>query len=165
MTQMTQMTPTTSAPGFCCDEFAAMHKAAHGSVSRRGLLGGALALAGTTTVLGSSVITASPARAESASAVLVVVSLRGAADGLSLVVPHGDPGYNTTVRPSTHIPSESLLFKDGFFGLHPAMAALTKHWTEGRVAAVHATGLPVANRSHFAAMEEMEDADPGSLAR
>jgi uncharacterized protein (DUF1501 family) len=33
------------------------------------------------------------------------------------------------------------------------------------VAAVHATGLPVANRSHFAAMEELEDADPGSSAR
>ena len=35
-------------------------------------------------------------------------------------------------------------------------------WQAGKVAAVHATGLPVANRSHFAAMEEMEDADPGS---
>jgi len=39
------------------------------------------------------------------------------------------------------------------------------HWTAGRVAAVHATGLPVANRSHFAAMEEMEDADLGSSER
>ena len=38
-------------------------------------------------------------------------------------------------------------------------------WTAGQVAAVHAAGLPVANRSHFAAMEEVEDADPGSRAR
>ncbi|QIG43298.1 DUF1501 domain-containing protein [Nocardioides anomalus] len=160
------MTTNTTTSGFCCDEYAAMHRAAHGpaSVSRRGLLGGALALAGTTTVLGSSVVTASPARAESASSVLVVVSLRGAADGLSLVVPHGDPAY-AAARPTIAIPRESLLVPDGFFGLHPAMDDLLPLWNEGKVAAVHATGLPVANRSHFAAMEEMEDADPGSSAR
>ena len=45
------------------------------------------------------------------------------------------------------------------------MTALMPLWTAGKVAAVHATGLPVANRSHFAAMEEMEDADPGSSER
>jgi uncharacterized protein (DUF1501 family) len=51
------------------------------------------------------------------------------------------------------------------FGLHPAMSALVPHWQAGRVAAYHATGLPVVNRSHFSAMEELEDADPGSNAR
>ena len=30
---------------------------------------------------------------------------------------------------------------------------------------MHATGLPAPNRSHFAAMEEVEDADPGSDRR
>ena len=38
-------------------------------------------------------------------------------------------------------------------------------WDAGRFAAVHATGLPAPNRSHFSAMEEVEDADPGSSAR
>jgi uncharacterized protein (DUF1501 family) len=38
-------------------------------------------------------------------------------------------------------------------------------WQAGRLAAVHATGLPAPNRSHFAAMEEVEDADPGSDVR
>ena len=33
------------------------------------------------------------------------------------------------------------------------------------MAAVHATGLPVRNRSHFSAMEELEDASPGSTTR
>ena len=33
------------------------------------------------------------------------------------------------------------------------------------MAAIHATGLPAPNRSHFSAMEEVEDADPGSDAR
>ena len=144
--------------GYCCDEYAAM------AVSRRGLMGGALALAGASTMVGGAVVTASPARAESASAVLVVLSLRGAADGLSLVVPHADPVYYAA-RPRIAVPSDRLLVKDGMFGLHPSMSALVPLWTAGKVAAVHATGLPVANRSHFAAMEEMEDADPGSSAR
>jgi uncharacterized protein (DUF1501 family) len=152
---------TTNQPrtdGYCCDEYAAM------AVSRRGLMGGALALAGATTMVGGAVVTASPARAESASAVLVVLSLRGAADGLSLVVPHADPVYYAA-RPRIAVPSDRLLVKDGMFGLHPAMSSLVPLWTAGKVAAVHATGLPVANRSHFAAMEEMEDADPGSSER
>jgi uncharacterized protein (DUF1501 family) len=153
-------TQSTRTDGFCCDEYAAMHAA----VSRRGLIGGALALAGATTMVGGAVVTASPARAQSASSVLVVLSLRGAADGLSLVVPHGDPVYYQA-RPTISIPKERLLEADGFFGLHPAMTDLQPLWQAGKVAAVHATGLPVANRSHFAAMEEMEDADPGSSAR
>ncbi|MEI5671636.1 MULTISPECIES: DUF1501 domain-containing protein [unclassified Nocardioides] len=134
------------------------------ATSRRGLLKGA-ALAGTTTVLGSAVVsmTTSPAHAANGSAV-VVISLRGAADGLSLVVPHGDPAYYAA-RPKTAIPRERLLAADGFFGLHPALAPLVPLWRSGRLAAVHATGLPVANRSHFAAMEELEDAAPGSAAR
>ena len=38
-------------------------------------------------------------------------------------------------------------------------------WTGGKLAAIHATGLTTANRSHFSAMEEVEEADPGSSAR
>ena len=68
----------------CCEEYAAL--------SRRGLFRGA-ALVGATTVFGSAVVTAAAAAATEADAVLVVLSLRGAADGLSLVVPHSDPVY------------------------------------------------------------------------
>jgi uncharacterized protein (DUF1501 family) len=148
------MTATESRP--CCDEFAA--------VSRRGLFAGALALAGTSTVIGSAVVTASPAQAASADSVLVVLSLRGAADGLSLVVPHADPVYYEA-RPHLAIPADALLAKDAFFGLHPQLAPLVPLWNAGRLAAVHATGLPAPNRSHFAAMEEVEDANPGSTTR
>ena len=95
---------------------------------------------------------------------LVLLSMRGACDGLSLVVPHGDPVYYAA-RPSIRCPSTRLLAKDGFFGLHPALAPLLPWWTGGTMAAVHATGLPAPNRSHFSAMEELEDADPGSSAR
>jgi len=141
----------------CCDEYARL--------SRRGLFRGAAAMAGATTAFGGAVLTASPASALTpARSVLVVVSLRGAADGLSLVVPHGDPVYYRA-RPRIAIPADQLLARDGFFGLHPKLAPLLPLWRAGSLAAVHATGLPAPNRSHFAAMEELEDAAPGSDAR
>ena len=96
--------------------------------------------------------------------VVVVLSLRGGADGLSLVVPHGDPNY-ARARPRIAVPTRPLLFKNAMFGLHPAFAPLTTLWNSGKVAAVHAVGLPQPNRSHFSAIEEIEDADLGSQAR
>ena len=140
--------------------------------SRRSLLRGA-ALTGATTMFGSAAVTIGPAfpGASAAAATrrtptnaVVVVSLRGAADGLSLVVPHGDPVYYQA-RPGIGIKREALVAQDDFFGMHPAMAPLLPLWTAGKLAAVHATGLPAPNRSHFAAMEELEDADPGSTSR
>jgi uncharacterized protein (DUF1501 family) len=140
----------------CCDEFAAM--------SRRSLLRGALALGGASTVIGSAVVSASAASVVQPTAILVVVSLRGAADGMSLVVPHGDPVYYTA-RPRIAIPQTALLAADSFFGLHPRLEPLLPLWNAGALAAVHATGFPAPNRSHFSAMEELEDADPGSSKR
>ena len=139
----------------CCAEYAEM--------SRRSLLRGAL-VAGATTTFGSAVLTTAPASAAPARAVLLLLSLRGASDGLSLVVPHGDPVYYQA-RPRIAVPAETLLAKDGFFGLHPALAPLLPLWQAGKVAAVHASGLPVRNRSHFSAMEQLEDANPGSTRR
>jgi uncharacterized protein (DUF1501 family) len=148
--------PTLHDDGACCEEFAAM--------SRRSLLRGALALGGASAIVGSAVVSASASSIVPASAVLVVLSLRGAADGLSLVVPHGDPVYYDA-RPRIAIPKSALLAQDSFFGLHPNLAPLLPLWNAGTLAAVHATGLPAPNRSHFSAMEELEDADPGSSAR
>lgn len=154
---------------YCCEEFAAM--------SRRSLFR-AGALTGAATAFGSAVVTrTTPAFADDtdlgrltdiqtqpARNVLVVLSMRGAADGLSLVVPHGDRVYYRA-RPKIAVPRESLLGRDDFFGLHPKLSPLLPMWQAGTMAAVHATGLPAPNRSHFAAMEELEDADPGSSAR
>jgi uncharacterized protein (DUF1501 family) len=149
------MTTTPLAPESC----------ACPGVTRRGVLK-STALVGATTAFGSAVVTmtADPSYAASSGSTIVVVSLRGAADGLSLVVPHGDPAYYAA-RPKIAVPQDRLVAADGFFGLHPALAPLVPLWSAGRLAAVHATGLPVANRSHFAAMEELEDADPGSTTR
>ena len=149
-----------SSPTACCPEYAE-----YAGVSRRGLLTGGLAV-GTTAVLGSAVVTAAPAGAAAAGAVMVVLSLRGAADGLSLVVPYNDPVLRKgTARPRIGIPAGRLLATDGTFGLHPELAPILPLWNAGEMAAVHATGLPAPNRSHFAAMEEIEDANPGSSTR
>ena len=153
------MTPLTTSPATgsaCCSEYA--------RVSRRGLFTGGLATIGATTVLGSAVVTAAPAYAAESDAVLVVLSLRGAADGLSLVVPYSDPVYYES-RPGIAIPASTLLATDGTFGLHPRLAPLMSLWDDGEIAAIHGTGLPAPNRSHFAAMEEIEDADLGSTRR
>ena len=156
-TPLASLHPASLADGSsCCSEGLAL--------SRRGLLRGAAALAGATTMVGSALVTTAAAAAGPASSVLVVLSLRGAADGLSLVVPHGDPAYYAA-RPRIGIAADRLVNKDAMFGMHPSMAALSPLWQSGRLAAVHATGLPVPNRSHFSAMEEIEDADVGSAAR
>jgi len=159
---MTSLTSSPASPSpvaparTCCAEYAA--------VTRRGLLGGALAAAGATTMIGGAVVTAGPAAAASADAVLVVLSLRGAADGLSLVTPYTDPAYYAARR-NIGTPADRLILKDGTFGFHPAMGSLGALWASKELATVQGTGLPAPNRSHFAAMEEVEDADPGSDAR
>ena len=105
-----------------------------------------------------------PARSGVRGDVLVVVFLRGAADGLNMVVPHGEPTYYTN-RPTLAIPrpddrrapdTSRAVDLEGFFGLHPAMAPLLPAWQAGHLAVVHACGAPDDSRSHFKAMELME---------
>src|SRR5688500_9974751 len=102
----------------CCDELK--------GTSRRGFLRGTLALgraAAITVAHGTAFSQTSYAATGVADEVLVVLSMRGACDGLSLVVPHGDRIYYEA-RPRIAVPSDQLLVKDGFFGLHPALAPL-----------------------------------------
>lgn len=96
--------------------------------------------------------------------VVVVISLRGGIDGLSVVVPYKETNYYRS-RPTIAVHENALLCRNHTFGLHPAMKPLTKFWKQGRLAAVHAAGLKVPDRSHFSAMEAVEDADPGSTLR
>ena len=94
---------------------------------------------------------------------LVVIFQRGAADGLNIVVPHGEQAYYE-MRPSINIPKRSVLDLDGFFGLHPSMAALEPIWKQKHLAIVHAAGSPDPTRSHFDAQDFMESGTPGLKA-
>jgi len=91
---------------------------------------------------------------------LVVIFQRGAADGLNIVVPHGEPAYYA-MRPTINIPKKSVLDLDGFFGLHPAMASFEPLWRQKHLAIVHASGSPDPTRSHFDAQDFMESGTPG----
>ena len=90
--------------------------------------------------------------------VLVAVFQRGAVDGLSMVVPHGDPAYSAA-RPSIAIGAPIDL--DGFFGFHPALEPVKPLWDARRLAVVHACGSPYPTRSHFDAQDYMETGTPG----
>jgi uncharacterized protein (DUF1501 family) len=91
---------------------------------------------------------------------LVVIFQRGAADGLNIVVPHGEPQYYA-MRPSINIPRKAVIDLNGFFGLHPSLAAFQPLWQQRHLAIVHAAGSPDATRSHFDAQDFMETGTPG----
>jgi uncharacterized protein (DUF1501 family) len=91
---------------------------------------------------------------------LVCLFQRGAVDGLSMIVPHGDEAYYRE-RPRIAIPKSSLVDLDGHFGLHPQLAPLKPFWDGGSLAAIHAVGSPDGTRSHFDAQDYMESGTPG----
>ena len=95
---------------------------------------------------------------------LIVIFLRGAVDGLSVVVPYNETAYYQ-VRKRIAIPQPDkkggVLDLDGKFGLHPSLAALMPLWKQKNLAFVHACGSPDSTRSHFDAQEYMETGTPG----
>jgi uncharacterized protein (DUF1501 family) len=100
---------------------------------------------------------------------LVVLFQRGAADGLNIVVPFGEPNYYR-MRPTIAIPqprrngAEAAIDLDGFFGLHPSLAPLEPLFQKSELAIVHAAGSPDPTRSHFDAQDFMESGTPGIKA-
>ena len=135
------------------------------SITRRVFLrNGALAVVGTT-ALPAFLKRAAYAAADSGitNKRLVVIFQRGAADGLNIVVPHGEPAYYA-MRPSISIPRNAVLDLDGFFGLHPSLASFQPLWNQKHLAIVHAAGSPDPTRSHFDAQDFMESGTPGVKA-
>src|SRR5262245_8804744 len=99
--------------------------------------------------------------------IIIALFQRGAADGISTVVPFGDKHYSA-VRPQIAIPdparsgSEGAIDLDGFFGLHPSLESLKPLFDTGHLAVVHAIGSPDSTRSHFDAQDYMESGAPGN---
>jgi uncharacterized protein (DUF1501 family) len=86
---------------------------------------------------------------------LVVVFLRGGADGLNLVAPLEDDGYYRA-RPRIAISKKDAVLLDGFYGLNPLLKKLEPAYQEGALAIVHAAGSEDGTRSHFEAQDLME---------
>src|SRR6202789_879557 len=104
---------------------------------------------------------------------LVAIFMRGAADGLNIVVPFGDPRYRE-VRPilglqpprpqdenANNGPFGSVIDLDGNFCLRPGLRPFKELWDKKLRAIVEATGSPDPSRSHFDAQDYMESGTPG----
>ncbi|MGL4488171.1 MAG: hypothetical protein ACRCU5_01850, partial [Rhizobiaceae bacterium] len=101
--------------------------------------------------------------------ILVVIFLRGGADGLSILAPTGDQNY-VSARPSVlrvETKGEAPGFKlknanaDAGFAFHSRAKGLSELYDAGELAVVHASGLTDGTRSHFDAEDLMERAAPG----
>jgi len=105
---------------------------------------------------------AMPAPARMAAPRLLVVMLRGAYDGASLLVPHGFPFYYAArptiaiARPDPANPGAALDIGQGY-GLHPAVApSLHKFFQARQAALVPFSGSQDLSRSHFQSQDVME---------
>ena len=126
---------------------------------------------GAATVVGLSMVPGFLTRALAAEPgqrrkILVVIFLRGAADGLNTIVPFKETAYYD-YRPSIAIPPpgtpEGALDLDGSFGLNPALQPLLPIYKQGQLAIINAVGMPdTGGRSHFQAQDFMESAAPGN---
>ena len=132
-------------------------------ISRRGFMkDGALALVGTSVI--PSFLTRSVMAEMTTAAAnrkkLVVIFQRGAADGLNVVVPYKEKNYYA-MRPSIAIKQNEVFDLDGFFGLHPQLAAFKPLYEQKHLAIIHAAGSTDTTRSHFDAQDYMESGTPG----
>jgi uncharacterized protein (DUF1501 family) len=101
--------------------------------------------------------------------VLVIVFLRGGADGLTLVSPTSDKNYLAARSRSLRVERKGDAagyalaepIADIDFRLHPRLKAFQSLYAEKQLAIVHAAGLTHATRSHFEAEDYMERGTPG----
>ena len=115
--------------------------------SRRGLLG-AGAMAGAMTLLPGMAFAAAPTAKR-----FVFIIQRGAADGLAILPPLGDPAL-AGLRGQLFDADAAKL--DGFFGLHPALAQTTAMFASGEARAFHAVATAYRDRSHFDGQNVLE---------
>ena len=138
--------------------------------ARREIITGAMlaaaagAAAGFTPTSCLAAVTLKPGERERKHDTLVVVFLRGGADGLNIIPPYFEDEYYrlrpmlSLARPNDRRASASAraMDLDGKFGMHPALAPLLPLYKEGKLAAVHAIGSGDTSRSHFEAVAAME---------
>jgi uncharacterized protein (DUF1501 family) len=132
-----------SPPNFCGDKPM--------RPTRRGFLVGATAAAS----MGRSI----RVRAAGTDSRFVLIFLRGAMDGLSIVVPYGDRNL-ARLRPALLPPDpgqpDGLLDLGGFWGLHPALKTMHALYEAGDLLPIQCVAGPNRSRSHFEAQDMME---------
>jgi len=108
--------------------------------------------------LGSQVVTTRYAFAASKaldSDTVVVISMRGGWDGLSIVAPTFEDRYYQ-LRPNIGVPKAAGLPLARGFAFHPELKQLHRLYQSGKLGVVHAVGTPDTTLSHFEAMDTCE---------
>ena len=126
-------------------------------ITRRTLLGRA-ALTGVVAVTPRLAFAAAPGDAR-----FVFVILRGAMDGMTAVMPVGDPHY-AALRGALAVPNGAPVRLDATFALHPAMARFAAMYADRQALVVHAVASPYRERSHFDAQNVLETGGTAAYA-
>lgn len=84
---------------------------------------------------------------------LLLIILRGGADGLTFLPPVGDPDLGS-VRDD--VVAAGTLPLDGFFALPSSMPTAAELWQQGALVGFHAISTPYHDRSHFDAQNVLE---------
>lgn len=79
---------------------------------------------------------------------LLFVLLRGAADGMAMLAPVGDPGF-AALRERTLSEYDGAARIGSFFAIHPALAEISTAAGAGEALFVHAAATAYRERSHF----------------
>jgi len=85
----------------------------------------------------------------------VFIIQRGAADGLDIVRPYGDPAY-ASLRGNLASDAADAIKLDGVFALHPSLVELGRMYDQRQALFVHAVASPYRDRSHFDGQNVLE---------
>ena len=122
------------------------------ALSRRDIVLGSAA----TLTLGGASLSARAAETDSR---FVLIFLRGAMDGLDVVVPYGDSNLKTW-RPSLMLPDpgrvNGLEDLGDFWGLHPSLKTMHALYASNDLLPIQCVSGPDRSRSHFEAQDIME---------
>ncbi|MTI11447.1 DUF1501 domain-containing protein [Curvivirga aplysinae] len=124
-------------------------------LNRRQFLAGAVATAATSVILPTNMSFAAIPSAKK----MVFIHLRGGLDNLALFPPMGDENYQAqrgNLALPTYKDSGAPIRLNKLFGLHPMAEAFLPFWARKEMLFIPATGLPIADGTHFSAQEVFE---------
>lgn len=90
----------------------------------------------------------------------IFIIQRGAADGLDIVRPYGDPAYSGLREQIAGDPATSIKL-DSFFSLHPSLVQIGQMYAANQALLVHAVASPYRDRSHFDGQNVLETGGTG----
>lgn len=86
---------------------------------------------------------------------IVIILLRGGADGLSMLVPYGDSNYKKH-RPNISLDGKQILKINEHYGFHPSLKSYMDSYEKNEIILIPNAGQLDNSRSHFQAQSVME---------